>query len=298
MRCYRAPRDVWRRVLTVYSGWRVHSSSHYNPSYPVPTTIFGLVPKLGLTPVFVDDTSTVSGVAARHFTFTATWTQAMIDDDVANNISTSPLGTVVFVLDYYDSIATHYPLRIFSNSTLLGTSMFVDIISFTPDLHVSAQSWPGPAVNNSAFNITECPKMKTHLMGSSRYPKATPNAMSGANGTASSDTTSASSSSSSTEVHFPAVTSADEYNQTLSSGRHLLQSLGNPKGSFADMAATCLYLSFPVGPFCVFLQPCGSFSRVSGSNEGAALFNMQIFAHSTYVSGGLEVRCHPITRGM
>ena len=176
------------------------ANCHYTASHPAPTTIFGLVPKLGLTPVFVDDTSTVSGVAARHFTFTATWTQAMIDDDIAQNVSTRPLGSTIFVLDYYDSITTHYPLRIFSNSTLLGTSMFVDIISFTPDLHSLPQTWPGPAVTGGAFNTTQCPKMKTHLTGASRYPKATPTHNSANAST--SDTTS--SSTSHLRVHVPA----------------------------------------------------------------------------------------------
>ena len=83
------------------------------------------------------------------------------------------------------------------------------------------------------------------------------------------------------------MTSTDEFNGAMSTGRHLLQKLGTPQGSFAATAATCLYLNFNVGPACVYVQPCGSFSIAAG-DTGAALLNLQISAHSTYVDGAIE----------
>ena len=163
--------------------------------------MFGLVSQMGLVPVFVDRNSTVNGVSARHFTFTATWTQArrvcffvarssapaltdlwcaqdMNDDAIANNESSATVGTEVFVVHYYDDAVTHYPLRLVSKTTQLSLpDLVADITSFTPSNTAGALTWTGPKANATGyFDSTECPSSTAFaISGPSLYPATTTN---------------------------------------------------------------------------------------------------------------------------
>jgi len=114
----------------------------------MPTDPFAMIRLLNVPPVYVDSNSTVMGKAARHFRFTLTMTAAAAADILSGGNTTLvwPIGTTLVVLDYYDSMVTHFPLRLTAASVFdnWAPPVIIDIVSFTPDAK-PATAWPGPS---------------------------------------------------------------------------------------------------------------------------------------------------------
>jgi hypothetical protein len=70
-----------------------------------------------------------------------------------------PIGTTLVVLDYYDSMVTHFPLRLTAASVFdnWAPPVIIDIVSFTPDAK-PATAWPGPSPKvDGTFDAAICP---------------------------------------------------------------------------------------------------------------------------------------------
>jgi hypothetical protein len=155
-----------------------------NAELPGPSSIFGYLPRLNATPQFVDNNSTVNGVAARHFRFTAYWTAAMQAELVADHTADStmepafdntPVGTPYFTVEYYDSLATHVPLRLIGKANLIPDSLptIVDITEFVAVTNPIV-TWPGPTYDSSSSSFLEfCPNANIVTSGDSLLPPRT-----------------------------------------------------------------------------------------------------------------------------
>lgn len=137
----------------------------------LPTDPFALVRLLKVPPVYVDHNSTVNGKPARHFSFTVKVTAASAADvlsDSPNATLAWPIGTTLVVLDYYDDIYTHFPLRMVAATAFdnWGPPTIVDITSFSPDPYPNT-AWPGPA----SLDSNTCPPSLMVRSGDELYPK-------------------------------------------------------------------------------------------------------------------------------
>jgi hypothetical protein len=126
----------------------------------MPTDPFAMIRLFNVPPVYVDSNSTVMGKAARHFRFTLTMTSAAAADILSGGNTTLvwPIGTTLVVLDYYDSIVTHFPLRLTAASVFdnWAPPVIIDIVSFTPDAN-PATAWPGPSPKvDGTFDAATC----------------------------------------------------------------------------------------------------------------------------------------------
>jgi hypothetical protein len=112
-------------------------------STAAPTSVFDAIVALRLPPVFVDSNSTVLGVTARHFTFTAP--------------SAAAGAPPALVLHYYDSVTAHKPLRLMLTKPALplASAFIVDFSRFealsASDVALSTFTWSGPALIGGAF---------------------------------------------------------------------------------------------------------------------------------------------------
>lgn len=104
---------------------------------PTASSLFDLLQQSGSPPVYAGTTQ-LNGVLARQFTILPT---------------SAALSSTVFT--YYDSVATHYPLRITVAGTSITTTIF-DIVSFAPAeaIPFGTFRWFGPLPGDSNSNAT------------------------------------------------------------------------------------------------------------------------------------------------
>lgn len=112
-----------------------------------PRGILATLADLAVSPVFVDATSSVLGVAARHFTFTSS----------------------SFTAHYFDAVATQLPLRVvlaFFDPSI--APIIFDITNFVaspyPALTAAALAWTGPA------DVTTCGEADVVAIPTALYP--------------------------------------------------------------------------------------------------------------------------------